>query len=347
MVDIDRSEAPAVLILDDYEGLMAKAPGTARMRSHAEVRVLNRPLAEAPEDELVDVSAVVALRERTRFDVALLRRLPNLELVLQTGAGANHIDSAAMSQRGVVVALGKAATVGTAAVPELALGLMVASMRHFPAAERARTTDGWPVLIGRTLSGRRLGILGMGRLGSQVARLGRALGMEVVAWDRRGEDAGDAIERLPLDELLSSSDVVSVHLKLTPQSRGLLDEARLRSMRPGSILINTSRGLILDEEALVDALINGPLAAAGLDVFVDEPLPAGHPLRALPNVVLTPHVGWTVEEAFTEFAEIAADQLEAYRSARLSRRNLLDPDVTPTGRLGGLVAAEDRRDHDR
>uniref|UniRef100_UPI00261A5F7C NAD(P)-dependent oxidoreductase n=1 Tax=Haloactinopolyspora sp. TaxID=1966353 RepID=UPI00261A5F7C len=298
MPDPTQLARPVVLILDDYEGLLAKAPATVRLSHDAEVRILDHPLSQVPDDQLRDVDAVVALRERTRFDDALLRRLPKLELVLQTGTGANHIDAAAMSARGVAVALGQA-TVGLAAVPELTLGLMVAAMRHFPAAERARTGGRWPLLTGRTLRGRRLGVLGMGRLGSRVARLGQALGMDVVAWGRPGAGSGgaahparhsdDDIERLPLDAVLASSDVVSIHLKLTPESRGLLDATRLRSMRPGSVLINTARGAIVDEAALVDVLTNGPLAAAGLDVFADEPLPAEHPLRRLPNVVFTPH----------------------------------------------------------
>lgn len=356
MPDPTQLARPVVLILDDYEGLLAKAPATVRLSHDAEVRILDHPLSQVPDDQLRDVDAVVALRERTRFDDALLRRLPKLELVLQTGTGANHIDAAAMSARGVAVALGQA-TVGLAAVPELTLGLMVAAMRHFPAAERARTSGEWPLLTGRTLRGRRLGVLGMGRLGSRVARLGQALGMDVVAWGRPGAGSGgaahparhsdDDIERLPLDAVLASSDVVTIHLKLTPESRGLLDATRLRSMRPGSVLINTARGAIVDEAALVDVLTNGPLAAAGLDVFADEPLPAEHPLRRLPNVVFTPHVGWTVEEAFTEFAEIAADQFAAYRAAQLPREDLLDPDVTPAGRIGGIRSGEERASHGR
>ena len=321
---------PKVVVLDDYEGLLAAAPGVERMRRVAEVVVLDRPLALAPAEVLRDAEVVVALRERTQFDASVLNHLPRLKLILQTGGTANHVDQAAMAVGGVAVALGRGANVGLAAVPELTLALMVAASRHFVQAERSRSGGEWPTLVGRTLHGRRLGILGMGRLGCRVGALGRALGMDVVAWDRPGGEGSrtDEVPRLPLNELLATCDVVTIHLKLSPDSRGLLDGERLRSMRRGAVLINTARGAIVDEDALVTALVEGPLSAAGLDVFTEEPLPVNHPLRGLPNVVLTPHIGWTVEEAFVEFADIAADQLEAYVAGHLDRRLLLDPSVT-------------------
>lgn len=328
-----------MLVLDDYEGLMAAAPGIDRIRRVADVAVLDRPLAQVRDSLLSGAEVVVALRERTRLDADLLQRLPRLELVLQTGAGANHVDQAAMADRAVAVALGRGATVGLAAVPELTVALMIAASRHFVAAERSRQAGEWPTLVGRTLRGRRLGVLGMGQLGSRVASIGQALGMEVVAWGRDetpGAVTADDVPRLPLDELLATCDVVSIHLRLSPESRGLLDAQRLQSMRPGSVLVNTARGAIVDEDALVRSLVDGPLAAAGLDVFGQEPLPADHPLRGLDNVVLTPHVGWTVHEAFAEFAEIAADQLEEYVAGRLDPSVLLDRSVHGSGRCGGF-----------
>ena len=332
---------PRLLVLDDYEGRVAGAPAMARLRGLAEVTVLDRPLTDDDLAGLADVRVLLAIRERTRLDGALLDRLPRLELVLQTGGHAYHLDEAAATARGIVVALGRRARMPSAAVPELTFGLMIAVLRriHPLAAELAQ--GAWPSAVGATLAGRTLGILGLGRHGRPVARIAAAFGMRVLAWDRTGSSAAGepAVERLPLDELLGRSDVVSIHLRLSPESRGLLDGERLGRMRPGAVLVNTARGAIVDEDALVAALRSGRLAGAGLDVFADEPLPAGSPLRGLPNVVLTPHVGWRVDEVFHEFAEIAAEQLDAWLQGRLAASEVVDPTaaLVPRERLGALV----------
>jgi phosphoglycerate dehydrogenase-like enzyme len=231
----------------------------------------------------------------------------------------------------------------TASVPELTFGLMLAVLRRIhPLAGQLAAGD-WPAAMGGTLAGRTLGILGLGRHGRPVARIAAAFGMLALAWDRDpGRDYPDdepVAERLPLDDLLERSDVVSVHLRLSPASTGLLDAGRLARLRPGAILINTARGAIVDEQALVAALAAGRLAGAGLDVFATEPLPADHPLRTAPNVVLTPHIGWKVEEVFAEWAEIAADQLAAWLAGRLPATEVLDPAAVkvPRDRLGGLL----------
>jgi phosphoglycerate dehydrogenase-like enzyme len=231
----------------------------------------------------------------------------------------------------------------TASVPELTFGLLLAVLRRIhPLAGQLAAGD-WPPAMGGTLAGRTLGILGLGRHGRPVARIAAAFDMTVLAWDRnRGREYDDdepVAERLPLDDLLARSDVVSVHLRLSPESTGLLDAARLAQLRPGSILVNTARGAIVDEPALLEALHSGHLAGAGLDVFATEPLPADHPLRTAPNVVLTPHIGWKVEEVFAEWAEIAAEQLAAWLDGRLPTTEVLDPAAAdvPRDRLGGLV----------
>ncbi|MDQ0381497.1 NAD(P)-dependent oxidoreductase [Amycolatopsis thermophila] len=332
---------PRMLILDDWEGEIRTSPGADRLRELADVTVLDGPLAEVPDDELADVRVVLAIRERTRFNTATLNRLPRLELILQTGGHAYHIDADEVGRRGIVVPLWRSHDACEAAMRELTFGLMIAALRKFPEANQALSVGDWPGILGGTLRGRRLGILGMGLQGKAVARLGRAFDMDVVAWARPGSSAvgsDDGVPRLPMDELLTTSDVVSIHLRLSPDSRGLLGAAELRSMKPGSVLINTARGAIVDEEALVEVLRDGPLRAAGLDVFTVEPLPKDSPLRSLPNVVLTPHIGWTVREAFAEFADGAAGQLEDYLAHRLDQRELAFPPPQQRGTdvIGGV-----------
>ena len=330
----------SLVLLDDREGLIRGSPSFHSLNAllRDEPIVLHQSLSalssEADLAPLRNVKFALAVRERTKFDHATLAKLPSLELLLQTGGHAYHVDQAALRDRGIVTALGRRAQRVMAAVPELTLLLMLASMRRLGEAASAMsaTSTGWPTLVGRTLSGRQLGILGLGRHGSAVARLATTFGMSVVAWDRRESSvssaSGSGIPLLPLDELLSTCDVVSIHLRLSPESKGLLDAAHLQRMKPRSILINTARGAIVDEDALIAALTNGPLAAAGLDVFTDEPLRADSPLRGLPNAILTPHVGWTTEEVFDEFATIASEQLRDYLSQQgLSASELLDSTV--------------------
>jgi phosphoglycerate dehydrogenase-like enzyme len=332
---------PSVLILDDREGLIGRSPGVARMRRIADVRVLEGSLDQLEKEELASVTVLMAVRERTRLNAEALSRLPALELLLQTGGHAYHVDAAYLTERSIPVALGRRAFGPKAAVPELTFALAVAALRHLPAAHESMVDGEWQPFLGRTLSGRTLGILGCGRHGTNVARIARAYGMKVISWERpEGTALHGDVERVHLDELLRRSDVVSVHLKLSDESRGLLNAERLAGMKPGSVLINTSRGAIVDEAALVAALQSGPLSAAGLDVFAQEPLPADSPLRTLPNVVLTPHIGWTVEEVLTEFADIAADQLEQYLAGTLDRGELLDANVGVSASATGGLAGE-------
>jgi phosphoglycerate dehydrogenase-like enzyme len=334
---------PRLVVLDDYEGRLAGAPAMDRLRRLAEVTVLDRPLADGDLDRLAEARVLLAIRERTRLDGALLDRLPQLELVLQTGGHAYHVDQTAATGRGVVVALSRRARMASASVPELTFGLLLAVLRRIHPLATELAAGAWPAAMGGTLAGRTLGILGLGRHGRPVARIAAAFGMLVLAWDRDpGREYPDdepVAERLPLDDLLARADVVSIHLKLSPESTGLLDRERLARMRPGAILVNTARGAIVDEQALVEALAAGRLAGAGLDVFATEPLPADHPLRRAPNVVLTPHIGWKVDEVFAEWAEIAAEQLDAWLAGRLPPDEVLDPAAVevPRDRLGGLA----------
>ena len=319
---------PLLLILDDWEGLVAASPCWDSLKELVDIKFLPISIDQVPDAELSNVNFLIAMRERTALTEQVFARLPQLKLVLQTGGHAYHIDQAAAQKRGIAIALGRHIKAPLASVPEITMAMMLGLMHLLPQAQHAMRAGEWPLLTGRTLTGRRLGILGMGRHGNNVARIAKtAFNMDVVAWERTNGSAtkADDILRLPLDELLRTSDVVSIHLRLSLESTGLLNAERLQTMKPGSVLINTSRGAIIDEAALLDVLKHGPLAGAGLDVFTHEPLPADSPLRSLNNVMLTPHIGWTVEEVFAEFAEIACTQLSQFLNGNLPASELLAP----------------------
>lgn len=323
-------KTPNVLVLNDAEGLLAHSDGVTRMRQQANVRVVSTSLDEIPDAELSDVHVIMAVRERSKLGAAELDRLPNLQLVLQTGGHAYHLDGQHATSRGIPVALGRRGQGPRAAVPELTFALAIGSLRHLGAAAQSMRSGRWEPFLGRTLSGRTMGILGYGRHGKNVARLAQAFGMEVLVWSRSEHEAVEGVEFVPLDALLERSDVVSIHLRLSDESRGLIGASELASMKKGSVLVNTARGAIVDEDALIHALTNGPLAAAGLDVFASEPLAPDSALRELPNVIALPHVGWTVEEVFEEFALIAADQLDDFLHEQLSTDELMNPEVLST-----------------
>jgi phosphoglycerate dehydrogenase-like enzyme len=345
-----------LLVLDDWEGRIRASSCWKQLDGLVEIKFLGGPLENADSAGLEKVKYLMAMRERTALNEKVFERLPQLKLILQTGGHAYHIDADAAKKRGITVALGRRVKAPLTAVPELTIALMLGLMHKIYQGNDKVKKGEWPLLTGRTLSGRRLGILGLGRHGSRVGHIAStAFGMEVVAWDRTGNSAGNtadagnatdagnaadagnatdagkpagvgptaAFKRLPLDHLLSTSDVVSIHLRLSAESTGLLGREKLAVMKPGAILINTSRGAIIDEQALAEALGAGRLAGAGLDVFQREPLPAGSPLKNLDNVILTPHIGWTVEEVFEEFAQIACTQLIQYLEGTLAKSELL------------------------
>ena len=318
-----------IIVLDDYEGELANAPAMMRLRQLVDVQILDRPIHMEDYHLLKDAQFLLALRERTKLDRQFFDACSKLELVLQTGGHAYHIDKSAASQKGIVIALGRRVSKPTVVIPELVFSLMLGLVRQIYPLTAEMRDGGWPELMGGSLAGRTLGILGYGRLGRPVARLGEAFGMKVVAWDRTGASSGSdafGVRRLPLDDLLAISDVVTIHLRLSDEVRGLLNRDRLWKMKSGAILINTSRGAIVDETALIGALREERLAGAGLDVFTTEPLPPTSELRTLPNVLLTPHVGWKVRDVLHEFVEIAADQLEAWLTTGLSKDDVLNAD---------------------
>ena len=304
-----------VALLDDYQGVaLAMAPWEA-LGAGVEVRAFADHLADenALVERLAGFDAIVAMRERTAFPRSLLARLPELRLLVTTGMRNAAIDVEAAAERGVTVC-----GTGGLATPtaELTWGLILALQRRIPQEDRAIREGGWQVALGQGLAGRTLGVVGLGRIGTQVARVGQAFGMHVVAWSqnltaKRTAEAG--VELAPgLGALLAEADVVTIHLVLSERTRGLLGATELAAMRPGAVLVNTSRGPIVDEAALVAALTSGALAGAALDVFDAEPLAADHPLRSVPNSVLTPHVGYVTEEGYRIFYGEALEDVRAF-----------------------------------
>ena len=195
--------------------------------------------------------------------------------------------------------------------------------------------------MGSSLAGRTLGILGFGRHGRSVARIAKAFDMNVIAWDRGSSYSSNdlGVVRMPLDDLLASSDIVSIHLRLSDESRGLINRDRIAKMKSGSLLINTSRGAIVNEGALVEALHENHIAGAGLDVFAVEPLSSSSPLRTMPNVLMTPHIGWQVSDVLHEFVAIAADQFDMWLKGHLSRKEVINPEAIKVSRtrIGNLA----------
>ena len=303
-----------IAILDDYQDAARRLADWARLPADAELVVFRDHLADpdAVAARLAGFDVVVAMRERTPFPRALLERLPRLRLLVTTGMRNAAIDLQAAADRGVVVC-------GTGGLPyptaELAWGLVLSLMRRIPREDRATRAGGWQETVGLGLNGKTLGVLGLGTLGSRVARFGRAFEMEVLAWsqnltaERAAELGATRVER---DELLGRSDVVSIHLVLSERTRGLIGARELSLMKRTAYLVNTSRGPIVDEAALVRALREGTIAGAGLDVYDEEPLPLDHPLRGLPNTVITPHLGYVTEETYRIFYGQALEDILAH-----------------------------------
>jgi phosphoglycerate dehydrogenase-like enzyme len=270
----------------------------------------------ADEEDLVarlpPFDVVVAMRERTAFPRGVLERLPNLRLLVTTGARNVAIDVAAARELGITVCGTRGHAPGTA---ELTWGLVLAVARHIPQEDLSVRAGGWQQTVGTDLAGARLGVLGLGRLGERVARIGRAFEMDVVAWSRHLTDERAAevgVRRVEKDELLATADVVTIHLQLSDRTRDLIGERELALMKPTAILVNTSRGPIVNEPALVHALREGTIAGAGLDVFDIEPLPKHSPLRELRRAVLTPHLGYVTGKTYATFHGDAVEDVAAF-----------------------------------
>ncbi len=305
-----------VAVLDDSQEIARSAADWSALEARATVDFLREPMAD--EDEAARVLApfhvIIPMRERTPLPGSLIRRLPNLRMIALTGARSPSLDIEAATQAGVLVS--NTGINSKAATAELALTLLLNCARYIPVADAVMRRGGWHsgIPIGDALEGKRLGIVGLGRLGSRVAAFGKALGMDVVAWSQNltAEAAAEqGVARVEKDELFATSDAVSIHLVLSARSRGIVGAHEIGLMKQDAILVNTSRGPIVDEAALVEALRAGRIRA-GLDVFDQEPLPGDHPLRSLPNTVLTPHLGYSTIPVFQQFYRESIEDIIAF-----------------------------------
>jgi phosphoglycerate dehydrogenase-like enzyme len=314
-----------VAVLDDWQGVARSSTDWSPLQARAEVVFF----AQAFEDEddaarkLADFDIILSMRERTPLPASLINRLPRLRMLGMTGARNASLDTACCTARGVLVCNTEYGAAPQAATAELALGLLLSAARAIPAADAnmraGRFQEGLPV--GISLAGKTIGIIGLGRLGSLMASYCRALNMSVLAWSQnltaeKAQAAGAVL--VSKEALLAQSDAVSIHVVLSPRSRGLIGASDIARMKPGAILVNTSRGPIVEEAALLEAVQSRRIIAA-LDVYDREPLPADHPLRSAPNTVLTPHLGYGVQETWTDFYRQSMENALAFLNGQAVR----------------------------
>jgi phosphoglycerate dehydrogenase-like enzyme len=313
-----------IVVLDDYQRVARSYADFDRLSDDdpgVTVEVLHEHIDD--QDALVTAlsgaAVVVAMRERTPFTATLFDRLPDLRLLVSTGMQNAAIDLAAAAAHGVVVSGTNMAGASTKSsnTAELTWALILAVQRHVAVEDRALRSGRWQTTVGTDLAGSTLGVLGLGRLGSQVARIGQAFDMRVIAWSANltaERAAATGATWVPKEELFAASDVLTIHQKLSDRTVGLVGAAELAAMKPSAVLINTSRGPIVDEAALAAALHAGSIAGAGLDVYGTEPLPAEHPLRDAPNTVLLPHLGYVTRNGYRAMYTQIVQDILAWRA---------------------------------
>ena len=316
-----------VALLDDYQNVALTSADWGILPPDTAVEVYRDHLADedALSQRLQNADVVMALRERTPFPRSLLERLPRLKLLTTAGMRNAAIDIEAATEFGILVCGTGGSGSGT---PELTWGLILALLRNIPREDQAMRAGRWQETVGVDLRGATLGIIGLGNIGSAVARVGRAFDMELIAWSQnltaaRAQECGARLAGK--DELLERADIVTIHLQLSDRTRGLLGTRELGHMQPSAYLVNTSRGPIVEEAALVDALRRRAIAGAALDVFDREPLPSGHPFLGMDNVVLTPHLGYVTVDSYRRFYGQTVENIAAFLAGEPTR--VLNPAV--------------------
>jgi phosphoglycerate dehydrogenase-like enzyme len=307
-----------VAILDDYQKVARTSADWSAVEARAELTVFHDHLGDhaALVRRLLPFDAVCVMRERTPLTAELIAALPRLRLIASTGKGNASIDLDAAAAHGVEVAHTDYSSTPTI---EFTWSAILGLARDIAGEAASVRAGGWQIGLGTELGGKTLGILGLGRIGSKVARIGQAFGMQVIAWSENLQDetaSALGVRRVSKQALLAQSDFLTIHTRLSERTRGIIGATELASMKPTARLINTSRGPIVDEAALVDAVISGRIAGAAVDVFETEPLPAGHPFRDFPNVLATPHIGYVTEEMYRTFYGDSVSNILAWLDRR-------------------------------
>ena len=302
-------------ILDDYQGV-AMALGPWDRLKGIEVTPFRDTITDrdALVQRLEPFDTILAMRERTPFPRALIERLPNLRLLITTAARNRSIDAAACAEKGIVFC--GTASSGDPTV-DIAWGLIIGLMRDLPRQEQALRAGRWQTSVGWGLEGRTLGVVGLGKLGGRVAKVAQAFGMKVIAWSQNlTEERAAEIGATRVDKatLFAEADVVTLHLILSDRSRGIVGAEDLARMKPTAFIVNTSRGPLIDQDALIAALKAGRIAGAGLDVFDVEPLPQDHPILAAPNTMLTPHLGYVTQQNYRAYYQGCVEAIEAFNA---------------------------------
>lgn len=309
-----------VAILDDYQQVARTSADWSAVEARAELTVFHDHVHDhaALVQRLVPFDAICVMRERTPMTAALIAALPRLRLIASTGRANASIDLDAAAAHGVEVVHTDYASTPTI---EFTWSAILGLARDIAGEAASVRAGGWQVGLGSELGGKTLGILGLGRIGSKVARIGQAFGMQVIAWSENLQDetaSALGVRRVSKQALLAQSDFLTIHTRLSERTRGIIGAAELAAMKPTARLINSSRGPIVDEAALVDALLSGRIAGAAVDVFEIEPLPADHPFRDLPNVLATPHIGYVTEEMYRTFYGASVNNILAWLDRRIA-----------------------------
>ena len=310
-----------VALLDDYQGVALRLADWPRLHPAAQIEAFPQHIADeaALGRRLHSFEGVVLMRERTPFRRSLIERLPNLRLVVTAGMRNASLDVEAATERGIQVCGTEMLGYPTA---ELTWGLIIGAARKIPQEDAALRRGRWQTMLGEGLKGKTLGIVGLGRLGAQVAAYGKAFGMEVIAWSQNlaaAKAAEHGARLVTKEELFAGADFITIHLVLSPRSRGIVGAQEIGRMKATAYLVNTSRGPIVDEAALVAALKERRIAGAAIDVYDREPIAADHPLLALDNAVVTPHLGYATAEGLRLAYAHALEDIEAFLAGKLVR----------------------------
>ena len=303
-----------IAVLDDYQNAALESADWSGLSGRADITVFQDHLddTDAVIERLLPFDIICVMRERTPLPRNVIVRLPSLKLIASTGPANASIDVVAAAERGIAVS-----HTGYRSDPtiDLTWALILASARNIVTESNSLRSGGWQRTVGTELRGKTLGVLGLGRVGSEVARIGRAFGMDLIAWSRNmtleaAQAAGAVL--VSKEELFEQADILTIHLVLSGRTRSLVGAAELALMKPTARLINTSRGPIVDEQALISALRNKQIAGAAIDVFDIEPLPASHPFRTLDNVLATPHIGYVSQELYRTFYEDSVSNIRKW-----------------------------------